>query len=108
MQAEALIADKAVDADKRVIEPLTAAGKTVVIPPKSNRRSPRTYDPELYKAHHLIENFFARLKQFRAMAKVLRSVRWCLLSVVGSIGVQGVTATRRCLTAVPEKCRRGL
>jgi transposase len=68
MQAEALIADKAFDADKRVIEPLTAAGKTVVIPPKSNRRSPRTYDRELYKARHLIENFFARLKQFRAIA----------------------------------------
>jgi transposase len=68
MQAEALIADKAFDADKRVIEPLTAAGKTIVIPPKSNRRSPRTYDRELYKARHLIENFFARLKQFRAIA----------------------------------------
>jgi transposase len=39
-----------------------------VIPPKSNRRSPRTYDRDLYKARHLIENFFARLKQFRAIA----------------------------------------
>jgi transposase len=68
LQAEALIADKAFDADKRVIEPLTAAGKTIVIPPKSNRRSPRTYDRDLYKARHLIENFFARLKQFRAIA----------------------------------------
>ena len=68
LQAEALIADKAFDADKRVIEPLTAAGKTAVIPPKSNRRSPRTYDRDLYKARHLIENFFARLKQFRAIA----------------------------------------
>ena len=68
LEAEALIADKAFDADKRVIEPLTAAGKTVVIPPKSNRRSPRTYDRDLYKARHLIENFFARLKQFRAIA----------------------------------------
>ena len=68
MEAEALSADKAFDADKRVIEPLTAAGKTVVIPPKSNRRSPRTYDRDLYKARHLVENFFARLKQFRAIA----------------------------------------
>jgi hypothetical protein len=38
MQAKALIADKAFDADKRVIEPLTAAAKTIVIPPKSGRR----------------------------------------------------------------------
>ena len=41
MQAETLIADKAFDADERVIQPLAAAGKTAVIPPKANRRSPR-------------------------------------------------------------------
>ena len=68
MQADILIADKAFDADERVIDPLTAAGKTVVIPPKKWRKSPRDYDRELFKARHLIENFFARLKQFRAIA----------------------------------------
>jgi transposase len=68
MAAEMLIADKAFDADKRVIAPLTAAGKTVVIPPKTNRRVSRDYDRDLYKARHLIENFFAKLKQFRAIA----------------------------------------
>jgi transposase len=68
MQAETLIADTAFDADKRVIEPLTAAGKTIVIPPKSGRRSLRTYDRDPYKARHLIKNFFARLKQFSAIA----------------------------------------
>ena len=68
MQADVLIADKALDADERVIEPLAANGKTVVIPPKANRRSHREYDQHLYKARHLIENFFAKLKQFRAIA----------------------------------------
>jgi transposase len=68
MQADTLIADKAFDADERVIEPLAAAGKTAVIPSKANRRSPRRYDRHLYKARHLIENFFAKLKQFRAIA----------------------------------------
>jgi transposase len=68
MEADTLIADKAFDADKRVIEPLSAVGKTTVIPPKSNRKEPRTFDRDLYKARHLIENFFARLKQFRAIA----------------------------------------
>jgi transposase len=68
MQAETLIADKAFDADQRVIDPLTAAGKQVVIPPKSNRKRPRSFDKHLYKARHLIENFFARLKQYRAIA----------------------------------------
>jgi transposase len=68
MQAGTLIADKAFDADERVIEPLAAAGKIAVIPPTANRRSPRVYDRDLYKARHLIENFFAKLKQFRAIA----------------------------------------
>jgi transposase len=68
MQADVPIADKAFDADERVIEPLAAAGKTAVIPSKANRKSPRTYDRHLYKERHLIENFFAKLKQFRAIA----------------------------------------
>ena len=68
MQAEALIADKAFDADKRVREPLAGAGKTAVIPSTANRRHKPEYDRHLYKARHLIENFFAKLKQFRAIA----------------------------------------
>ena len=68
MQADTLIADKAFDADERVLEPLAAAGKTAVIPPRTNRSSPRGYDRELYAARHLIENFFAKIKQFRAIA----------------------------------------
>jgi transposase len=68
MQAGTLIADKAFDADKRVLEPLAAAGKTAVIPPTAHRKSTRVYDRHLYKARHLIENFFAKLKQFRAIA----------------------------------------
>ena len=68
MKADTLIADKAFDADARVLQPLTAAGKTAVIPPRSNRSALRDYDRELYAARHLIENFFARIKQFRAIA----------------------------------------
>ena len=64
MQADALLADKAFDADERVIQPLLAAGKTFVIPPKRNRKVQR----EMYKARHLIENFFCKLKQYRAIA----------------------------------------
>ena len=47
---------------------LEKAEVAVVIPPKANRRQPRTYDTHLYKARHLIENFFAKLKQYRALA----------------------------------------
>jgi len=68
MQADILVADKAFDADVRVIEPLLAAGKKFVIPPRSNRKVPRSYDKEMYKARHLMENFYCKLKQYRAIA----------------------------------------
>ncbi|HMK90449.1 MAG TPA: IS5 family transposase [Methylocystis sp.] len=68
LEAKVLIADKAYDADERVIEPLRAAGKEPVIPPRSNRRQPRLYDKDLYKARSLVEIFFCSLKQFRAIA----------------------------------------
>ena len=68
MIADRLIADRAFDADARVLEPLAAAGRSAVIPPRSNRRTLRDFDRELYKQRHLIENFFCKLKQFRAIA----------------------------------------
>ncbi len=66
--AQTVLGDKGYDAARRVIEPLQAQGKTAVIPPRRNRKSLREYDKELYKARHLIENFFANLKQYRAIA----------------------------------------
>ena len=68
LAADTLLADKAFDADARVIDLLTANNKVAVIPSKSNRKAQRQYDKELYKARHLIENFFCKLKQFRAIA----------------------------------------
>lgn len=68
MEAEVLLADKAYDAGKRVIEPLERAGKTAVIPPEGNRKNPRQYDRALYEARHLIENAFCWIKQFRGIA----------------------------------------
>ena len=66
--AKTILADKGYDADARVLEPLAQAGKVAVIPAKSNRKHARPYDKHLYEARHLIENFFAKLKQFRAIA----------------------------------------
>jgi transposase len=68
VQADTVIADKAYDADDRVLHLLEQAGRHFVIPPRSTRKIPRSYDEELYKERHLIENFFARLKQYRAIA----------------------------------------
>ena len=68
LKADTLLADRAYDADARLIKPLRAAGKTPVIPPKRHRRHPIPFNRHLYKARHRIENFFAKLKQFRAIA----------------------------------------
>ena len=68
IQAETVIADKAYSAEDRVILPLRKAGKGIVIPSKNNAKNPRDYDKHLYKARHLIENFFAKLKQYRGIA----------------------------------------
>jgi transposase len=68
VEAGILIADKAFDAEARVLAPLRRAGKEAVIPPKANRTNPRPYDQALYQARHLIENFCAKLKQYRAIA----------------------------------------
>ncbi len=68
IEADILIADKAYDADERVIKRLEATGTEPVIPPKANRKEPREFDKALYKARHLIENFFEKLKHYRAIA----------------------------------------
>jgi transposase len=68
LATDTVLADKGYDADERVIERLEQQGKTAVIPPKCNRTVKREYDRDLYKARHLIENFFAQLKQYRAIA----------------------------------------
>ena len=64
---DALIGDKAFDADA-FIDTLTQRGITPVIPPKANRKTPRTCDFALYCERNLVERFFNKLKHFRAIA----------------------------------------
>jgi transposase len=68
LAADTLVADKGYDAHERVIQRLEQQGKTAVIPPRCNRTLQRDYDRHLYKARHLVENLFAQLKQYRAIA----------------------------------------
>lgn len=70
IKAKALLADKAYDADERVRDVLRTAGKEAVIPSKKNRTTPYLYDRCLYKVRPLVENFFCKLKQYRAIARV--------------------------------------
>jgi transposase len=59
-----------------------------VIPPRSNRSLPRDYDRELYAERHLIENFFAKIKQFRAIAtRYEKTARNFLAAVQLVVGV---------------------
>jgi len=51
-----------------VLDLLKKAGIKAVFPSKSNRKEQREYDHDMYQTRHLIENFFAKLKQYRAIA----------------------------------------
>lgn len=63
----ALLADKAFDTDW-LLEELDARGATAVIPPKSNRKHLRDHDVDAYKWRHLVENYFAKIEEFRGIA----------------------------------------
>lgn len=66
--AGALLADRAYDAEARVRQLLAEGNCEAVMPSTRRRKVPYDYDRELYKARHLIENFFAKLKQYRGIA----------------------------------------
>ena len=68
----ALLGDKAFDADWLRAD-LDDRGAATVIPPKINRKTIISFDRDMYRWRHLIwrhliENTFAKLKEFRAVA----------------------------------------
>jgi transposase len=63
----ALLGDKAFDVDWLRAE-LEDRGAVAVIPPKANRKAIIPCDRAMYRWRHLIENYFAKLKEFRAIA----------------------------------------
>jgi transposase len=67
LPGQAVVADKGYDANHFVAK-IEASGAEAVIPPRSNRLTPRDFDRHLYRARNLIERFFARLKHFRRIA----------------------------------------
>ena len=62
-----LIGDRAFDAGW-LIEAIEESGAMAVIPARRNRTNPRHHDREMYRWRHRIENFFARIREFRAVA----------------------------------------
>ena len=67
INADHLIADKGYDTDA-ILEQAAAQGMNAVIPPKKNRVTQRSYDEDLYKLRHLVENAFLYLKRWRGIA----------------------------------------
>ena len=67
IKATHVIGDKGYDSD-RIREFAEQQGIVAVIPARSNRKSPRQYDEELYKQRNVIERTFNRLKHWRRIA----------------------------------------
>ena len=66
LTAEYLLADKAYDSDATVLQ-AERQGMKLVIPPKRNRKVQRSYDKDLYKPRHLVENAFLPIKGWRGI-----------------------------------------
>lgn len=62
-----LIADMAFDSNT-IVDDLNQRGAKIVIAQHPRRTSPLPLDPAIYKWRHLIENFFAKLKEFKRIA----------------------------------------
>lgn len=67
VEPDAFLADKGYDTDA-LVATLEERGITPVIPPKANRREPRRTDFALYRERNLVERFFCKLEQYRALA----------------------------------------
>ena len=65
--ADFVLADKGYDSDA-FVEVIKGSGATPVIPPRSNRITPRDYDKEIYKERNLVERLFQKLKEYRRVA----------------------------------------
>jgi len=59
-----VLGDKGYDSDDFRVT-IQSQNCSPVIPPRSNRKKVIKYDKFLYRARHLVENFFSKLKQFR-------------------------------------------
>lgn len=64
---EAAALDKGYDANA-IRDRLSKDGIEPVIPPRSHRKTPLSYDREIYKERNRVERFFNKLKQFRRIA----------------------------------------
>lgn len=68
LAAKVLLADKAYDSDK-IVQTAQQQGMQVIIACRVNRKkNQRVLDTQRYKARHLVESLFQRMKVFRRVA----------------------------------------
>ena len=67
IKATHVIGDKGYDSNQ-ILGFIQQQEAVAVIPPRSNRTTPREYDRELYKQRNLIERAFNKLKHWRRIA----------------------------------------
>ena len=85
LPGQELLADKAYDSDAIVREAIDK-GMEVVIPPKANRKEKRAFDGLKYRARHLVENLFQRMKIYRRVATRYEKLDTRFLSIVYLVG----------------------
>ena len=84
---DALMGDKAFDADP-LRQTLQERGALAVIPSKRNRKVPIPHDEEAYKWRHLVENYFSKIKEFRAVntrydkTDTSYEATWCIAATI--------------------------
>ena len=84
LPADQLIADKGYDSDA-IVDQAKIQGMEAVIPPKKNRKVQRSYDKELYKARHLVENAFLHLKRWRGIATGILKIHFSSSAAAQSV-----------------------
>ena len=66
LEFDALLGDKAFD-NNTIRAELAQRAAEVVIPSKADRKTPIPHDPIKYGWRHLVENYFCKIKDFRAV-----------------------------------------
>ena len=84
--AEELIADKGFDS-AQIRSQLASAGIQAIIPQRRRAKVPLWYDPDRYAERHLVENYFARIKQFRRIATRYEKTAACFAGMVNLVAL---------------------
>ncbi|MCY4197559.1 MAG: transposase, partial [Rhodobacteraceae bacterium] len=103
LTCEMLMGDKAFDADG-VLETVAERGATAVIPPKSNRSTPRDFDHDADQERHRIETVFAKIKEAHSLATRYDKTRASFAAGIHLMA--GVVAARSLSTGLRRKCHR--